>query len=116
MMRLARAFTIAVPLAALGAAPGWALSACPSGYRYQSAQGNCQSIVAPGCPSTFYPNGTRTLCINDVTQRTQGPTCPSGYRFRVDGNRGQCHGERPASCPSGQRVDTRSGQCVATRR
>ena len=115
MVRLVHALAITVPLAALAAAPGWAQSACPGGYRYQSAQGNCVSIVAPTCPRGFHANANRTQCIDDTTQRTRDPSCPTGYRFRVDGNRGQCYSERPASCPSGQRIDTRSGHCVAPR-
>ncbi len=115
-MRLAYFLTIAL-VAAAGAAPGWAQSACPSGYRYQSAQGNCLSIVAPICPGGFHPNANRTLCINNTTQRARDPSCPTGYGFRIDrGNRGQCYSERPASCPSGQQVDPRSGQCVTGRR
>jgi hypothetical protein len=112
-MRLAYALALAVPLAALGAAPGWAGSACPSGYRYQSAQGNCLSIVAPLCPTGFQANANRTQCVNNATRQTRAPTCPSGYQFRTDAaNRGQCTRERAASCPSGQRVNTSTGECV----
>jgi hypothetical protein len=115
MTHLARAAAAAVLLLALGAAPGWAASACPSGYRWQSAQGNCISIVAPVCPRGTTANAGRTQCSDPRTHAMRDPTCPSGYQYRVEGGRGQCVRERAASCPAGQRVEPRNGNCVAGR-
>jgi hypothetical protein len=116
MKRLLCATAAAAVLVALGAAPSFAQSACPSGYHYQASSHNCVSTQAQSCPTGYHVGTNRLDCISNVSPSPpHAPvlSCPSGYTLhRISRTQSDCMSTRPASCPTGKQIHTRTGQCV----
>lgn len=110
--------TICAPIAAAAvllasvAAPAMAQNACPAGYRYRSAEGDCLSVRQPACPSGFRISADRSQCHGAGAQAGLS-SCPPGYDFhRLGRSSGECRSVAAPTCPAGTRLDTRTGRCA----
>lgn len=105
---------VVASLPLFAALPAAAQSACPSGYRFRPTEGDCLSVRAPSCPSGYRISADRAQCHGGGSGGQAGiSSCPAGYEFhRLSRTSGECRSERPASCPTGTRLDSRIGRCV----
>lgn len=109
MLRAIGAIATGMAVSLAAAAPGYAQSACPAGFRFQ-APASCIQTRTPGCPRGYHLNPTKTLCLNNTNRGapTHAASCPAGATLRA--NLG-CTITRAASCPAGKQIG-RNGACV----
>jgi len=80
---------------------------CPAGYNYDPSSGKCVSYVAViiRCPSNYQRSGLRTC------QRTETPTCPSGFQINNLGTSCTHVTSIGPTCPTGSTYNSSKHVC-----